>query len=388
MRPAVILAARRTPLGRFQGKLSAVSAVELGALAAGGVFREFPTAATRLDEVILGCARQAGNGPNPARQVASRAGVADEVPAFTVNKACASGLKSIALAAQAVGAGEADLILAGGMESMSRVPFLLEEIRAGYRLGSREIVDAMYRDGFLCPLCGEVMGRTAENLAEKYGIAREEQDRFAAESQRRAVEARASGRFDGETVPVSVGEETVRRDEGPREGVTPASLSRLPPAFMENGTVHAGNSCGISDGAAAVLVASEDRAGELGVKPLARIAGFVSAGVDPRYMGLGPVPALEKLERKAGWSRRNADLIELNEAFAAQVLACDRELKLDRDRLNVNGGAIALGHPVGATGARIVTTLLHEMKKRDARRGIATLCVSGGLGMAMAFERA
>jgi acetyl-CoA C-acetyltransferase len=337
--------------------------------------------------VIFGCARQAGGGPNIARQVSIRAGLPQAVPAFTVNKACASSLKALVLGAQSIAAGEADLVLVGGVESMSRVPFLLDRARAGYRLGSAEAVDAMYRDGFLCPLCGEVMGQTAERLAERYAISRAEQDEFAAASQQKCERARKEGRFRDEIVPVRAADRLVESDETPRDGVTAASLAGLPPVFKAGGTVHAGNSSGISDGAAALVLASEDRARRAGARPLARVAGWVSVGLDPAEMGLGPVPALRALEKRIGWPAGDADLIELNEAFAAQVLACDRELGLDRARLNVNGGAIALGHPVGATGARISTTLLHEMGRRSARRGIATLCVSGGLGMAVAFER-
>jgi acetyl-CoA C-acetyltransferase len=292
--------------------------------------------------VIFGCARQAGNGPNVARQVAIRAGVPDRVPAFTVNKACASSLKALTLGAQAIAAGEAGLVLGGGVEVMSRVPFLLERARTGYRLGSGEAVDAMYRDGFFCPLSGELMGETAERLAERYSISRDEQDAYAAQSQERCRIAREAGRFRDEIVPVG----SLAQDEAPRAGVTAASLSRLPPAFKPGGTVHAGNSSGITDGAAALVLASEERVRAGNVRPMARVAGWVSVGLAPGEMGLGPVPALRALERKTGWRTREYDLIELNEAFAAQVVACDRELGLDRARLNVNGGAIALGHPV------------------------------------------
>jgi acetyl-CoA C-acetyltransferase len=272
------------------------------------------------------------------------------------------------------------------MESMSRVPFLLERARTGYRLGHAELVDAMYRDGFLCPLSGLLMGETAERLAERYRIPREEQDAYAAESQRRCEAARREGRFDAEIAPVRGEGEPLRADETPRDGVTPESLARLPPVFKPGGSVHAGNSCGIADGAAALVLASEERARALGVPALARVAGWASAGVDPAEMGLGPVPAVRNLERARGLPLDSFDLVELNEAFGAQVLACDRELRFDRARLNVNGGAIALGHPIGATGARIVVTLLHEMRRRGARRGLAALCASGGLGVAVAFE--
>ena len=273
---------------------------------------------------------------------------------------------------------------------MTRLPFLLDRERTGYRLGHAEVIDAMYKDGFLCPLCGQLMGETAENLAEKYSIPRLEQDQYALESQQRCEKARAAGRFKEEIAPVPVktkdGVKPIETDEHPRDGSTLESLAKLPPVFKKDGGVHAGNSSGITDGAAAVVVMSETKAKALGIKPLARITGSATAGVAPKFMGIGPVPAIKKLEERTGVKLGDYDLVELNEAFAAQVLACDRELKFDRARLNVNGGSIALGHPIGATGARIVVTLLHEMKKRGARRGLATLCVSGGLGMAVAFE--
>ncbi len=387
MSRAVVLSACRTPIGRFMGALADMPPARLGAVAARAAVERSGVPADRIDEVIFGCARQAGGGPNLARQVMNGAGLQDAIPAFTVNKACASSLKALTLAAQAIAAGDAQVLLVGGVESMSRVPFFLDRARAGYRLGHGAVVDGMYRDGFLCPLCGELMGETAENLAGKYAIPREEQDLYAAESQQRCERARKEGRFREEIVPVPLGGKLFEADEHPRDGVTAESLAKLPPVFRKGGTVHAGNSSGITDGAAALVVASEERARELGARPLARIAGYASAGVDPRFMGIGPVPAIRDLERRLGWTVDSFDLVELNEAFAAQVLACDRELRLDRARLNVNGGAISLGHPIGATGARIVCTLLHEMKRRDARRGLATLCVSGGLGMAVAFER-
>jgi acetyl-CoA C-acetyltransferase len=369
------------------GRLSSVLPADLASIAIRRALEDARIPPGDVGEVILGTARQAGNGPNPARQASIRAGLPDTVPAYTVNQACASSLKAVALAAQAVAAGEADVVVAAGVESMSRVPFLLDRLRPGYRLGHAEVVDAMYRDGFLCPLCGLVMGETAERLADTHSIGREEQDRYAAESQARCEAARKSGRFADEIVPVATPEGSVDADEHPRDGVTPAALARLPAAFRAGGTVHAGNSCGIADGAAAVVVMSEERAKSAGLRPLARIVGSASAGVDPAEMGIGPVPALRRLQERIGWGAKDADLVELNEAFAAQVLACARETTLDPARLNVNGGAIALGHPVGATGARIVTTLLHELRRRDARRGIATLCASGGLGVAVAFER-
>jgi acetyl-CoA C-acetyltransferase len=290
----------------------------------------------------------------------------------------------------AIRLGDADVVLAGGTESMSNTPYLLLGARWGYRLGDAEIVDGMYRDGFLCPLCEQLMGETAENLVDRYGISREESDRYAAESQRRCESARVDGRFRDEIVPIDVSGKreitTVSQDEHPRDGVTAESLAKLPPVFRKDGTVHAGNSSGITDGAATVVVLGEDKARDLGVEPMARIVAYASAGVDPAIMGIGPVPAVRKLLAKTGLTLADIDLIELNEAFASQVLACQRELGFDLERVNVNGGAIALGHPIGATGARIVVTLLHEMKKRKARRGLATLCISGGLGVAVLFE--
>jgi acetyl-CoA C-acetyltransferase len=374
-------------MGRFLGSLKGVPASELGAWPAQALSREVALSKIPFDEVIFGSARQAGNGPNLARQVSHKAGLPISIPAFTVNQACASSLKAVVLAAQSIRSGEASLILAGGVESMSRVPFLLERVRSGYRLGDGDLIDAMFRDGFLCPLSGQLMGETAETLAEKYSISRGEQDEYAAESQRRCERARKEGRFREEIAPILSGAVTLEEDETPRDGVTPESLSRLPPAFRPGGTVHAGNSCSLADSAAAVALGSLETGSRLGLRPLARVAGYASAGVEPELMGLGPVPAIKALEKKLGWPLGSYDLIELNEAFAAQVLACDRELHFDRERLNVNGGAIALGHPVGATGARLVVTLLYEMKRRGSRRGLAALCVSGGLGLAVAFER-
>lgn len=383
---AVILAARRTPIGRFLGRLASFHPAELAALAARAALADAGVRPSEIQEALFGCARQAGLGPNVARQAAFRTGLPQTVPAFTVNQACASSLQALILGARAIAAGEADLVLVGGMESMSRVPFLLDRARAGYRLGHAELTDAMYRDGFLCPLSGLLMGQTAERLAERYRIPRQEQDAYAAESQRRCEAARRAGRFDAEIVPIPGAGEPLRADETPRDGVTLESLAKLPPVFKPEGSVHAGNSCGIADGAAALVLASEERARSLGTPVLARIAGWASAGVDPAEMGLGPVPAIRNLERSTCLSLDAFDLVELNEAFAAQVLACDRELRFDRSRLNVNGGAIALGHPIGATGARIAVTLLHEMRRRGVRRGLAALCASGGLGVAVAFE--
>jgi acetyl-CoA C-acetyltransferase len=392
VKPVFVLSAARTPIGRFGGSFASLSAADLGEVAARAAIERSGLPAAAIDETIFGHARQAGGGPNTARQVSHRAGVPDSVPAYTVNKACASSLKALTLGALSVAAGENEAILVGGTECMSATPYLLPRARFGYRMGNAEVVDGMYRDGFLCPLCGQLMGETAENLVREYGILRAEQDAFAAESQRRAAQAAASGRFADEIAPVTVpgkkGPTIVDKDEHPRPDTTAESLAKLPPVFdAEAGTVHAGNSSGITDGAAALVLATEEVAKRAGVEPLGRVAAWTSAGVEPARMGIGPVPALRRLLERQKLSLESVDLIELNEAFAAQVIACARELPFDLARLNVNGGAIALGHPIGATGARISTTLLHELKKRGGRRGIATLCVSGGMGMAVLFER-
>jgi len=391
MRPVYVLSAVRTPIGKFGGSFASLTAADLGEAAAKAALERSGLPAAAVDETIFGHARQAGGGPNTARQVSHRAGVPDSVPAFTVNKACASSLKAITLGALTIAAGENDVVLAGGTECMSATPYLLPRARFGMRMGDAEVVDAMYRDGFLCPLCGQLMGETAENLVREYGILRAEQDAYALESQRRAASASSAGRFSDEIVPVSVagkkGSVTVSADEHPRADSSLESLGKLSPVFDPQGTVHAGNSSGITDGAAALVLGTEEEAGKAGVEPLARVAAWTSAGVDPARMGIGPVPAIRALLQKTKLTLSDIDLIELNEAFAAQVIACVRDLSLDPERLNVNGGAIALGHPIGATGARITTTLLHEMRRRGAKRGIATLCVSGGMGMAVLFER-
>jgi len=339
---------------------------------------------------LSGNARQAGGGPNPARQISIRSAVPQEVPAYTVNKACASGIKSIALAFQEIATGNLDCVLAGGTESMSRLPYYLEGARWGYRLGNQELVDGMYRDGFFCPMAKMLMGETAELLAEQYQITREEQDQFALTSQQRAASAQSEGRFDAEIVPVTIegkkGATVFARDEHLFLDATLEKMAKLTPVFSKSGTITAANSSGITDGAAAIVLASEKFVQQNNLRPLARILATTSAGVDPRLMGIGPVPAIRKLEAKHGLKLADFDLVELNEAFAAQVLACDRELHFDRDKLNVNGGAIALGHPIGCTGTRITVTLLHEMLKRKARLGLATLCVSGGMGMTLAIE--
>lgn len=391
----VIAGAVRTPIGKFGGALSGLDAAGMGAAAARESLVRAGIRPEEVDELIFGNARQAGGGPNVARQIAHRAGLPHATPAYTVNKACGSGLKSILLAAQAIRLGEARVILAGGAESMSRLPHFASGVRFGHLEGDLQLEDGMYRDGFVCPLCGKIMGETAETVAERYGITRADQDAYAAASQNRAEAARKEGKFAAEIVAVEVpgedgtGAVRVDRDEHPRDGVTAGSLAKLPPVFKkEGGTVHAGNSSGITDGAAAVVVLDGAEARRRGLSPLFRLAASAVAGVDPEVMGIGPVPAVRKLAERSKVDPASVDLIELNEAFAAQVLACQRELGLDLGRLNVNGGAIALGHPIGASGARIVVTLLHEMARRGSARGIATLCISGGMGMAALFERA
>jgi acetyl-CoA C-acetyltransferase len=390
MNNVYILSAVRTPIGKFGGSLASLSSADLGVIAAQGAMERAGVRPEQIEEAIFGNARQAGGGPNPARQISVRSGIPQEVSAYTVNKACASGMKAIALSFQEIATGNMECALAGGTESMSLVPYLLTSARWGYRLGSQELVDGMYQDGFNCPLAKMVMGATAENLAEKYNITREEQDEFALVSQQRAAAAQSSGRFDGEIVPVTIegkkGATTFTQDEHLFPGATMEKMAKLAPVFSKTGTITAGNSSGITDGAAAMVLASEEFVKRNNLKPLARILGATTAGVDPKFMGIGPVPAVQKLEKKLGMALGDFDLVELNEAFAAQVLACDRELHFDRDKLNVNGGAIALGHPIGCTGTRIAVTLLHEMLKRKARRGLATLCVSGGMGMTLAIE--
>ncbi len=419
-RAAYIVSAVRTPIGKFGGGLAELTAADLGVLAVRAALeRAFgqapperkPGAATpksagaqaqaqpaprggwRVDELIFGNARPAGGGPNVARQIAWRAGLGDDVPAFTVNMACASGLRAVMLAWQQICLGEADIVVAGGAESMSRVPYLLEG-RWGFKIGHQPLVDAMYRDGFLCPISQMVMGETAELLAEHYQISREEQDAYALESHQRASRAAQECRFKTEFVGVErvdrKGNVTrLENDEHVRADATLEGMAKLPPVFSKTGTITAGNSSGITDGAAALVLMSERKLGELGLTPLARVVDAAVAAVDPRVMGIGPVPAVQKLERRTSWKVADYDAIELNEAFAAQVLACDRELHFDRARLNPNGGAIALGHPIGSSGARIAATLVHELRRGRApagKRGLATLCVSGGMGVALAVE--
>ncbi|HEV3495747.1 MAG TPA: thiolase family protein [Actinomycetes bacterium] len=391
-RSVVVVGAKRTPMGRFLGAFADVPAVDLGTVAARAALDAAGVDPGQVDETVAGHGRQAGNGPNPGRQVSIRAGVPETVPAYTVNKACGSSAKALTLAAGSIMLGEIDTALVVGMENMTRTPYLLRGMRGGHRMGSAVIEDGMSSDGFMDPLAGEVMGETAENLAERYDVSREEQDAFALQSQRRAGEAWESGRFADEVVPVDTFDArrrtvTVERDEHPRADTTLEALAKLKPVFRKPGTVTAGNSSGICDGAAALVVMAEEAAWSQGLRPLARVVGWASAGVDPRIMGWGVVPATQKLLGKLGWALPEIDVVEVNEAFAAQVLACDRELKFDWDRTNVNGGAIALGHPIGMTGARIIGTVVHQLQRQGARRGLATLCISGGQGMAVALER-
>lgn len=382
----------RTPIGRFGGSLASWTAADLGVAVARESLHRAKLQPDQIQQSVWGCARQAGGGPNVARQITYRAGAPETVPAFTVNQACGSGLQAIILAAQQIMLDRADVVLAGGTESMSRVPYFAEGARWGMRLGNMELVDGMYRDGFNDPLSGLVMGETAENLARSYEVSRDEQDQYALRSQQRAQAAIESGRFDEELARLEIkgrrGETVMfARDEHCRAGTTMQDLAKLAPVFSKDGTVTAGNSSGITDGAAAMVVMSEAALKSAGAEPEARILDYEIVGVAPEIMGIGPVPALRALLERQRLSLSDIDLVELNEAFAAQVISCDRDLHFDPDRLNVNGGAIALGHPIGCTGVRITTTLLHEMKRRDAKRGIATLCVSGGMGIALLVER-
>ena len=396
-RDVVIMAAARTAIGRYGGSLRAVHPAELGAVATRAALARAGVEPHAVDEVIFGHGRQAGSGPNPARQVVRRAGLPDEVPAQTINMACASGLQAVALGAQAIQLGRADVVVAGGIESMSRMPYMLdsEDARWGHRMGHMTLVDAMYRDGFSCPLAGMIMGETAEVLAREKGITREESDRFALGSQQKAEAAIKAGQLVEEIAAMTLpdgrgGSREFDVDEHPRFGTTLESLAKLPLVFPSveghPGIITAGSASGITDGGAAVVLTSAERAASIGRRPLARIVEWATAAVDPRVMGIGPVPAVRKLLMRTGLALNDFDLVELNEAFAAQVLAVLRELPIPEEKLNVNGGAIALGHPIGCTGTRILVTLLYAMRHRGARLGLATLCVSGGLGMAMAVE--
>ncbi len=391
MAEAVIVSAARTAIGSFGGSLAGVSAPELGAIVIREALSRAGVAGDVVDEVIMGNVLQAGLGQNPARQAAVKAGLSYELPSFTVNKVCGSGLKSVALAAQSIRAGDQDIVIAGGMENMSRAPYLLEGARTGYRMGDQKVVDSMIRDGLWCAFNNVHMGITAENVAERYQISREEQDRFSLQSQERAIAAIAAGYFKEEIVPVRIPQKkgdaiSFDTDEYPRK-TSAEGFSKLRPAFKQNGTVTAGNASGLNDGAAAVLVMSKERAQALGLTPIARIAAYSSAGLDPAVMGLGPIYATQKLLNKSGLTIADMDLIEANEAFAAQALAVGQELGLDEDKVNISGGAIALGHPIGASGARVLVTLLYGLQRTKGKRGLATLCIGGGQGVAMVVER-
>ncbi|MCH1880715.1 acetyl-CoA C-acetyltransferase [Alcaligenes ammonioxydans] len=388
-----ILAATRTPIGRFQGGLSTVPAHDLSAQLIRAVLQATGVAADQIDEVILGQVLTAGAGQNPARQAAVNAGLPYEVPSMSLNKLCGSGLKAVHLAAQAIAAGDADLVLAGGQESMSLAPFAVHKARTGLGLGHAMMDDTLLRDGLTDAFHNYHMGITAENLADRYGISREQQDAFALESQRRAVAALQAGRFKEEITPIEVPQRKgdplrVETDEQPRAQTTLESLAKLRPAFKKEGTVTAGNASSINDGAAVLLLASADKAKALGLPVLAWVRGWASTGVDPAIMGIGPVSASRKVLKQVGWDLNELDLIEANEAFAAQSLAVAKDLQWDMNKVNVNGGAIALGHPIGASGARVLVTLVHEMRRRGARKGLATLCIGGGQGVAIAIEAA
>ena len=392
MREVVILSGVRTAIGTFGCTLQNVRAGDLGAVVIKEAIKRAGISLDTVDEVIMGNVLQAGQGQNPARQAAMKAKLDTKVPAMTVNKVCASGLKAVVLAAQAIMCEDADVIVAGGMENMNLAPYILHKARYGYRMGHGELIDSMISDGLWCIFNDVHMGITAENLAELYGITREEQDEFAAGSQQKAEKAIAEGRFEDEIVPVEIpqrkGDPIVfSRDEHPRPGTTKEKLASLRPAFKKDGTVTAGNASGINDGAAALVIASKDKASELGIKPMATVKAYASSGVEPKVMGIGPVSATRKALAKAGLNLDDIDIIEANEAFAVQSLAVGRELGWDIDKVNVNGGAIALGHPIGASGARILVTLLHEMIKRDVRFGLATLCIGGGMGLSVIVER-
>lgn len=391
MREVVIVSACRTAIGNFGGMLKNVSAVNLGAVVIKEAIKRAGIDANQVDEVIMGNVLQAGLGQNPARQAAIKAGVPEEVSSYTINKVCGSGLKVVQLAAQAIKAGDADIVVAGGMENMSLAPYILDSSRWGQRMGNGKMVDVIIQDGLWDAFNDYHMGITAENIAEKYDISRDEQDSFALASQQKAEAAIKAGKFKDEIVPVEVPQRKkdpiiVDTDEFPKFGATIESLAKLRPAFKKDGTVTAGNASGINDGAAAVIVMSKEKADELGIKPMATIASYASAGIDPTIMGTGPIDATKKAMAKANLDGE-IELIEANEAFAAQAISVNRELSLDTEKVNVNGGAIALGHPIGASGARILVTLLYEMQKRDAKSGLATLCIGGGQGTALIVKR-
>ncbi len=390
MTGVVIAGAARTPVGAFNGGLASVPASYLGTVAIKEAMTRAKVEAAEVDEAILGQILIAGAGQNPARQAALEAGIPVEKTAYQINQLCGSGLRSVALGYQAIRLGDADIVVAGGQESMSQAPHVAH-LRDGTKMGDVKFIDTMITDGLMCAINGYHMGNTAENVAKKWQLTRDEQDAFAAGSQQKAEAAQKAGRFNDEIVPVTIqtrkGEVVVDTDEHPKHGTTAESLAKLRPAFDKEGTVTAGNASGINDGAAAVVLMSAEEAGERGIAPLARIVSWATAGVDPAIMGTGPIPASRKALEKAGWSVDDLDLIEANEAFAAQALAVNKDLGWDPDKVNVNGGAIALGHPIGASGARVLVTLLHEMAKRDAKKGLATLCIGGGMGIAMCVER-
>ena len=392
MRDVVIAAARRTPIGAFGGSLASLSAAQLGAATIRQLLTDTGIDPQQVDEVILGQVLTAGAGQNPARQAALNGGLPESVPAMTINKVCGSGLKAVHMAVQAIRCGDAELVIAGGQESMSQAPHTLPKSRDGQRLGHWQMLDTMIHDGLWDAFNDYHMGQTAENIVEKYGISREEQDAFAAASQNKAEQAQAANRFADECFTVEIPQrkgdpKLVEQDEGPRAGVTADGLAKLRPAFKKDGTVTAGNASTLNDGAAAVIVCSAEKAQALGLEPLATIRAYANAGVDPTIMGTGPIPATRRCLERAGWHVDDLDLIEANEAFAAQAISVNRDLGWDTDKVNVNGGAIALGHPIGASGCRILVTLLHEMKRRDVHKGLATLCIGGGMGVALAVER-
>lgn len=392
MTDALILSGARTPVGKLLGVFKDLRAVDLGVIAVRAAIERAGIDADLVDEVIMGNVVQAGNGQNPARQVALRAGIPDSVAALTINKVCGSGLKSVMLAANGIRLGEIDVAVAGGMESMTAAPYLLKNARQGYRLGNGELIDSMINDGLWCAFDDWHMGCTGEVVAERYHVTREQQDEYALNSHRKAVAAIKEGRFDREIVPVEIPQKkgpalVIRTDEGPREDTSLQALARLRPAFKDGGTVTAGNAPGVNDGAAAVVVASSEVARKLGRKPLARIVAQSTSGVEPKLVMMAPVTAIQKTLERAGWDLADVDLIELNEAFAVQAVAITGELGIDPAKLNVNGGAVALGHPIGASGARILVTLLYEMQRRDVKRGVAALCLGGGNAVAMAVER-
>lgn len=392
MTEAFILSGARTPVGKLLGALKDLSAVELGTIAARAAIERAGIDSTLIDEVIMGNVVQAGNGQNPARQVALHAGIPNTVGALTINKVCGSGLKAVMLAANGIRLGEIDVAIAGGMESMSGAPYLLKGARQGYRLGNGELIDSMINDGLWCAFDDWHMGCTGEVVAERYHVTREEQDQYALDSHRKAIAAMKEGRFKREIVPVEIKQRKgvtliIKTDEGPREETSLEALARLKPAFKEGGTVTAGNAPSVNDGAAALVVASAETARKLNRQPLARIVAQATSGVEPKLVMMAPVTAIQRTLERAGWNLADVDLIELNEAFSVQAVAITRETGLDPAKLNVNGGAVALGHPIGASGARILVTLLHEMERRNARRGLAALCLGGGNAVAMAVER-